>query len=77
MDQLIQELVSKVGLTQAQAQQVLQIVQGFLKDKLPPEMMGQLSGALGSMGDAAGAAAGTAAETGGGMMDSVKGALGR
>jgi hypothetical protein len=95
MDQLIDQLVDKVGLTRDQAQQSVEAVEAFLKDKLPADVMGQIDGAIGAVGDMAGDAAGAAAgaagaatdaagdaadaakDTGSGVMDSIKGALGR
>jgi hypothetical protein len=81
MDQLIEQIVARVGLSQEQAGQVVEVVQGFLKDKLPADLMGQLSGALGAVGDTAGAAVGTAtgaaADAGANVIAGVDGALGR
>lgn len=95
MDQLIDQLVDKVGLTRDQALQTVEAVQSFLKDKLPADVMEQFDGAIGAVGDmagqaadvagdaagaaadAAGDAAGAAADAGGGVMDSIKGILGR
>ena len=95
MDQLIDQLVDKVGLTRDQAQQTVEAVESFLKDKLPTDVMDQIDGAIGAVGDvagdaadaatgAAGAAAGAAGDAadaakdaGGGVIDSIKGVLGR
>lgn len=83
MDELIQMLVSKVGLSQAQGQQVLTVVMGFLKDKLPTDVMGQLGSALPDMGklldgvgDAAGAATAAASNAAGAASSAVSGAAG-
>lgn len=56
MDQLIEQITSKTGISDDQARQVVQIVAGFLKDKLPAPLAGQLDAILGggtpSSGDA-------------------------
>lgn len=92
MDQLIDQLVDRVGLTRDQAQQTVEAVESFLKEKLPTDVMEQIDGAIGAVGDVAGDAAGAAAgaatdaagdaadaarDAGGGVMDGIKGALGR
>lgn len=83
MDELVAQLVDKVGLTQDQAQQTMEAVQSFLKDKLPADVMDQIGGALGGVadvaGDAAGAAkgaAGDAAGAAGGAADAAGDAAG-
>jgi hypothetical protein len=50
-----------VGISEQQAQQAVEIVVGFLKDKLPEPLAGQIEGALegnlsglGDLGDMAG-----------------------
>ena len=58
MDELVKLVASKVGISEAQAQQAVQIVLGFLQDKLPQPwgshldkvVEGDLSG-LGNLGD--------------------------
>ena len=60
MDELIGQLTSKIGLTQAQAQQVMGVVGSFLKEKLPADVLNQVTGAIGGLGDVAGNVAGAA-----------------
>jgi hypothetical protein len=48
LNELINLLTQKTGLSNDMAQQVVQIVSGFLKDKLPEPMASQVSNALGS-----------------------------
>lgn len=62
MDQLIEQITSKTGISDDQARQVVQIVAGFLKDKLPAPLAGQLDAVLGG-----------GAQSGG---DAIKDALG-
>ncbi len=42
MNELIQQLVSKAGLTEAQAAQAVSVTKDFLKTKLPPQMTGMV-----------------------------------
>jgi hypothetical protein len=48
MNELINLITQKTGLSNDMAQQVVQIVEGYLKDKLPEPMASQLTSALGS-----------------------------
>jgi uncharacterized protein (DUF2267 family) len=61
MDELIKLVADKVGITEAQAKQAVEIVLSFLKDRLPEPMAGQVDavlegdlGGLGDLGDLAG-----------------------
>ena len=65
MNELIQQLVSKVGISEEQAQGSVGTVVEFLKGKLPASVHGLLDGAISGEG---------AAE--GGVLDAAKGALG-
>lgn len=61
MDELVKMVADKVGISEAQAKQAVEMVLSFLKDKLPEPIAGQvdavmegdLSG-LGDLGDLAG-----------------------
>jgi hypothetical protein len=90
MDELMEMLTKEVGLSPDQAKEALGGVMGFLKDKLPSDVMDQITSLPGvgdfmnSLGDAAGAAtdaaagaAGAATDTAGGVIDSVKGLFGK
>jgi uncharacterized protein (DUF2267 family) len=46
MDELIKLVTSKVGISEAQAQQAVEVVLDFLKDKLPEPIAGQIEAAL-------------------------------
>jgi uncharacterized protein (DUF2267 family) len=51
MEELIKMVVKKVGISEAQAKQAVETVLGFLKDKLPEPIAGQLDAVLeGDMG---------------------------
>jgi hypothetical protein len=58
MDELIKLVSSKVGISEAQAKEAIETVLGFVKDKLPAPLAGQidavLEGDLGDLGDVTG-----------------------
>lgn len=64
MDELIDVVVQRTGLPRNQAQQAVQVVVGFLKDRLPGPVASQVDTVLGG---------GT---TSGGMTDQAKHGLG-
>jgi uncharacterized protein (DUF2267 family) len=59
MDELIKLVTSKAGISEAQAKDAIETVLGFLKDKLPAPVAGQVEAVLkGDLGAAAGALGG-------------------
>ena len=65
MEELINQVASKTGISEAQAREAVNTVLGFLKDRLPEPIAGQLDnvvagggGVAGSLGDIAGAVGG-------------------
>jgi uncharacterized protein (DUF2267 family) len=58
MDELVKMVADKVGISEAQAKKAVETVLGFLKDKLPEPIAGQLDAALegdlSGLGDLAG-----------------------
>lgn len=46
MDELVKLVADKVGISEAQAQQAVETVLGFLKDNLPKPIAGQVEAAL-------------------------------
>ncbi|MEP6718183.1 MAG: hypothetical protein ABJB21_03525 [bacterium] len=61
MEELINQVASKTGISEAQARDAVTTVLGFLKDRLPEPIAGQLDnvvagggGVAGSLGDIAG-----------------------
>jgi uncharacterized protein (DUF2267 family) len=46
MDELVRMVAARVGIPEAQAEQAVEIVVGFLKDKLPEPIAGQVDAAL-------------------------------
>ena len=55
MDELITQITERTGITANQAREAVQVVTGFLKDKLPGPIAAQVDGLLSgqNMGDAA------------------------
>jgi hypothetical protein len=72
MDELIKQVTEKTGISEAQARTAVETVVGFLKDKLPAPIAGQLDGVLGGAAGAVGGLAGQA----GGMLGGIGGMLG-
>jgi uncharacterized protein (DUF2267 family) len=46
MDELVKLVSDKVGISEKQAKQAVETVMGFLKDKLPAPIAGQVEGLL-------------------------------
>ncbi|NIV38964.1 MAG: DUF2267 domain-containing protein [Anaerolineae bacterium] len=46
MDELVKMVADKVGISEAQAKQAVEMVMSFLKDKLPEPIAGQLDAVL-------------------------------
>ena len=61
MDELIKQVSERTGISQDQARTAVNTVLGFLKDKLPAPIAGQLDGLIGDGASAAGGAADGAA----------------
>jgi hypothetical protein len=67
VDELINQVTQKTGISQDQARGAVQTVVGYLKGKLPPPVAGQLDNILGAQGGG---------QSSGGMIDQAKGMLG-
>jgi hypothetical protein len=52
MDQLINQITARTGITHDQAQQAVDTVLNFLKSQLPAPLAGQIDGLLGGAGGA-------------------------
>ena len=71
MDELIKQVTSKTGISEDQARTAINTVTGFLKDKLPAPIGGQIDNLLsgaGSVGGGVGDAVGDIASKVGGMF---------
>jgi hypothetical protein len=53
MDQLIQMITQRTGISEDQARQAVQMVAGFLKEKLPAPIGSQIDNVLGGSGQSA------------------------
>lgn len=67
MEELIKQVMKKVGLSEDLAKKAVETVLGFLKDKLPQPIAGQVDAVLGG-GDVAGQA--------GELLEGLSGLLG-
>jgi hypothetical protein len=67
MDELVKQVVERTGISESQAQTAVTTVLGFLKNRLPEPIAGQLDGLLGGAAGAAGGLAGTAGDVLGGL----------
>ena len=73
MDELVNQVVQKTGISQDQANQAVQTVIGYLKDKLPGPIGSQLDSVLGGASGGAGGIAGQAGQAMGGLGDMLGG----
>lgn len=75
-NELATMVAQKVGISEAQAQQAVDVVLGQLRSRLPAPLAGQLDGLLG--GGAGGGAAGTGGKPGAGdIAKGIGGLFGR
>lgn len=72
MEELINQVSSRTGISQEQARGAVETVLGFLKDKLPAPIAGQLDNVVGSGGSGEGGGSGI----GGGLADLAGGFFG-
>ena len=54
MDEIVKLVAQKTGLSEDKAKTAVETVIGFLKDKLPGPIAGQIDSVLGGKGDAGG-----------------------
>lgn len=76
MDELIKQVVERTGISEAQAQTAVTTVLGFLKNRLPEPIAGQLDGFLGGAAGAAGGLAGGLAGSAGDVLGGLGGMFG-
>ena len=67
MEELVRQVVERTGISEAQARTAVETVVGFLKERLPAPIAGQVDGALGAAGGALGGLAGQAGDMLGGL----------
>ncbi len=75
MDELINQVVQKTGISRDQANQAVQTVIGYLKDRLPGPVASQIDNVLGGQSGAGGAGGimGQAGQALGGLGDTLGG----
>jgi hypothetical protein len=67
VDELIKQVVERTGISEQQARTAVETVVGFLKERLPAPIAGQVDGALGGASGAIGGLAGKAGDVLGGL----------
>lgn len=74
MEELINQVTTRTGISEEQARQAVETVIGFLKDKLPAPLAGQLDNVVGSGGGESGASGlGGLSDLAGGFFGGGKG----
>ncbi len=68
MDELIKQVATKTGISLDQARTAVTTVIGFLKDRLPQPIAGQLDNVVGGGGEGGGGALGDIASKVGGIF---------
>jgi hypothetical protein len=72
MEELVRQVSQRTGIDEGKARMAVETVVGFLKDKLPAPVAGQLDGVLGG-----GAAGGGLADQAGNLMGGLGGMFGK
>ncbi|HKG15750.1 MAG TPA: hypothetical protein VKB12_20685 [Pyrinomonadaceae bacterium] len=67
MEELIKQVTERTGISEQQARGAVDTVLGFLKNRLPEPLAGQLDGLVGGASGAAGGIAGAAGDVLGGL----------
>ena len=73
MNELVQQIQQKTGLSAEMAQKVVEVVTGYLRNRMPAPMASGLDSLLGASGAAG---AGESSHEGGGLMDEAKSVMG-
>lgn len=76
MDELVKQVIERTGISETQAQTAVTTVLGFLKNRLPEPIAGQLDGLLGGAAGAAGGLAGGLGGAAGDMLGGIGGMFG-
>ena len=67
MEELIKQVTERTGISEQQARGAVETVLGFVKNRLPEPIAGQLDGLVGGASGAAGGIAGAAGDVLGGL----------
>ncbi len=73
MNELIQQVAQRTGLSEEKAKTAVDTVVNFLKDKLPSPIAGQIDNALSGAGGAIGSAGGAVMDKAGDMLGGIFG----
>ena len=76
MEEIIKQVTERAGISEAQARTAVETVFGFLRNRLPEPLAGQLDGLLGGAAGAAGGLAGGLANSAGDVLGGLGGMLG-
>jgi uncharacterized protein (DUF2267 family) len=76
MDELIQQVSQRTGISEEKAREAVQTVLGFLKDRLPAPLAGQLDSVLDGAGGTIANAGGAIADQAGDVLGGLGGMLG-
>ena len=76
MDELIKQITERTGISEAQARTAADTVVGFLKERLPASLAGQLDTLVAGGANAAGNLAGAAGDVAGNVLGGLGGMLG-
>ena len=68
MDELIKQVAAKTGITEEQARTAVTTVLGFVKDRLPAPIAGQIDNAVTGEGGGIGGSLGDLASKAGGLL---------
>jgi hypothetical protein len=73
MDELVKQVTERTGISEAQARTAVDTVVGFLKQRLPEPLAGQLDSVLAGGAGVAGDVIGKVGDMAGGMLGGVLG----
>lgn len=76
MDELVNQITERTGISAAQAQTAVDTVLGFLKTRLPTPLAGQLDALIGGSANVAGDLANTAGDVAGNVFGGLGSMLG-
>jgi hypothetical protein len=76
MEELIKQVTERTGISEAQARTAVETVVGFLKNRLPAPIGGQLDSVIGSGAGIVGDVAGTAGDVAGNVLGGLGGMFG-
>ena len=73
MDELIKQVTARAGISDAQARTAVETVVGFIKERLPAPIAGQVDNALATHGSAIGTGIDAVADRAGDMLGGMFG----